>query len=357
VSARSDRPTAGANAIATDALIAVADVVKHYPVQAGLALRSREVVHAVNGVSLQLARGETLGIIGESGSGKSTLGRLILGLERPTSGHVSFAGRDLAGRSASEMRHLRRDIGVVFQNPYSSVNRRRRVLAIVREPLEAHGIADRRGRDRQAQEALRLAGLPSGLEHRVASQLSGGQLQRVAVARAIVTSPQLLLADEPTASLDVSVRAQLVNLFEDLQRQLGMALVVISHDLATVSYLAERLLVMYLGRIVEQGPTSAIERDPLHPYTKALVASVPSTERRAQPAAPPRGEIPSAIHPPSGCAYHPRCPLAMSRCAAETPPLRPLGAGRWAACWALPSPNPSPLVSTSQSDGASTSTT
>lgn len=327
-------PAASSPLLAPTVVASGENLVKHYRLKgSGPGWADRPVVHALNGVSVGVHKGRTLGVIGESGSGKSTLGRLLLALEKPTSGVVRFEGQDLAKVSAKDLRRLRRGMGLVFQNPYTSVNRRRRVLSIVKEPLEAHSIGERSQRDELARLALARAGLPSRFETRLASQLSGGQLQRVAIARAIVTEPKLLVADEPTASLDVSVRAQLVNLFADLQADIAMAIVFISHDLGTVSYLADEVVVMYLGRVVESGPVAKVESDPLHPYTTALIAAIPPADPTRRVRAVARGEIPSAVKPPSGCSYHPRCPMATERCRVETPPLVEVAPGRRVACW------------------------
>jgi oligopeptide/dipeptide ABC transporter ATP-binding protein len=289
-------------------------------------------VHALSGVDLSVAVGETVGVIGESGSGKSTLGRVLLALEPPTAGEVRFDGRSLQALRGEELRRLRRRMAMVFQNPFAAVNRRRRVLSIVSEPLLVHRIGDDEERSARARTALRQAGLPGGLEDRYPSELSGGQLQRVAVARALVLEPDLVVADEPTASLDVSVRAQVINLFADLKVELGLAMVFISHDLGTVSYLADRVVVLYLGRVVEVGPMADLERAPLHPYSQALISAIPSPDPHLRHAPAVRGQIPSAVDLPSGCAYHPRCPFAETRCRTERPELRQVAPGRWAAC-------------------------
>lgn len=333
----SDRgDSTGTVAVVTEAV----GLVKHYPISESissrLTRRPKRKVHALNGVDLKVHSGETVGVIGESGSGKSTLGRLLLRLEVPTEGQVHFEGIDLASLKGEDLRRLRRNMGMVFQNPYSAVNRRRSVLAVVREPLEVHDIGTKSEQNLLALKALDLAGLSRSVAQRRSSELSGGQLQRVAIARAVVTKPRLIVADEPTASLDISVRAQVINLFADLRAELGLALVFISHDLGTVSYLADRSIVLYLGRVMETGRTAVIEREPLHPYTKALIASIPIPDPHQRMQAPDRGEIPSAVTPPPGCSYHPRCPLARPRCRTETPPLEEKRPSRWAACWEVP---------------------
>jgi oligopeptide/dipeptide ABC transporter ATP-binding protein len=315
-------------------------LIKHYPISNSLVERLKKTpkrkVHALNGVDLKVYPGEAVGIIGESGSGKSTLGRLLLRLEPPTAGRVTFEGRDLALLRGEELRQLRRNMGMVFQNPYSAVNRRWSVMAVVREPLEVQHIGTRSERDVRTLEALTLVGFPREVAKRRCSDLSGGQLQRVVIARAIVTKPHLIVADEPTASLDISVRAQVINLFADLRAELGLSLVFISHDLGTVSYLADRSVVLYVGRIMEMGVTDEIEREPLHPYTKALIDSIPIPDPRQRQQAPDRGEIPSPVSPPQGCPYHPRCLLAKPRCNAEIPVLEEKRPEHWVACWEVP---------------------
>jgi oligopeptide/dipeptide ABC transporter ATP-binding protein len=294
------------------------------------------VVHALDEVDLAVDRGEAVGLIGESGSGKTTLGRTILQLYPPTGGHIYFEGVDVTGARGSSLRTLRRRMQMVFQNPYSAVNRRKRIGDIVEEPLRIHRIGSARSRAQRSRELLDLVGLPVAFESRYPHEVSGGQLQRVGIARALALEPDFMIADEPTASLDVSIRAQVINLLADLRTRLGLTLLFISHDLSIVSYLCERVAVMYLGKIVEVGPKAEVEREPLHPYTRALLSAIPRPdprERRLQSA--PLGEIPSAVHRPSGCHYHPRCPLAMPQCATRYPPLELKAPGRWVACHAV----------------------
>jgi oligopeptide transport system ATP-binding protein len=320
-------------------LVEVRGLCKHYPLprSAGDILARRQAaIQAVSDVDLQIATGETVGLIGESGSGKSTLARVMLRLVPPTAGSVRFDGTDLLALRPAQLRRIRARMGVVLQNPYGAVNRRRPVRAIVAEPLLAHRVGTKRERASRVQAALEMAGLPSGFADRFPAELSGGQLQRVGIARALVLSPQFVVADEPTASLDVSIRAQIINLFADLKAQLGLAMLFISHDLGTVSYLADRVAVMYLGRIVESASAAALERSPLHPYTQALIASIPRPDPDQRSAVPPRGQIPSPLSPPPGCPYHPRCPLAMSVCRLRRPPLEEKASGHLAACHAVP---------------------
>lgn len=321
-------------------IVSVTDLRTHFPVGSGLRGRLRrehQVVYALDGVSVDILPRETLAVIGESGSGKSTMGRTILRLEEPTSGSVSFRGKDVTSMSAEELRKQRQRMQMIFQNPYSSVNRRKRLADIIAEPLRVHGIGDAASRRARATELLDLVGLSPDFLHRYPHEVSGGQLQRVGIARALATGPEFLVADEPTASLDVSVRAQVMNLLTDLKEQLGLTLMFISHDLALVSYIADHVAVMYLGRIVEIGSKQQLESAPQHPYTKALFAVAPTPDpRQRKESAAPKGEVPSAINRPSGCHYHPRCPLAMDICKVEYPRLEAKAGGQLAACHAVP---------------------
>jgi len=311
------------------ALLAVEGLTKEYAVRRGWLQRRRGTVHALAGVDLTLDQGECLALVGESGSGKTTLGRCIVRLVEPTAGRIVFAGEDLAGLAGRELRRRRRRFQMVFQDPFGSLDPRQKVGAIVAEPLAIHLAVDRAARAARAAELLASVGLEPELAGRFPHELSGGQRQRVGIARALAPSPELLVADEPVSSLDASVRGQIVALLADLSARLGLALLLIAHDMAAVERLADRVAVMYLGRIVELAPRAELFGRPLHPYTASLLSAVPVADpgrRRSRIVLP--GEPPSPLAPPSGCPFHPRCPIARPRCAVERPVLEP-PAGEW----------------------------
>ncbi|NMJ41589.1 ATP-binding cassette domain-containing protein [Roseomonas sp. JC162] len=321
------------------ALLEAEGLVKRFPVRDALGRRAG-AVHAVDGVSLGVAQGEVLGIVGESGCGKSTLGRLLLNLITPDAGTVRFGGDDLTRLSASALRARRRDMQLIFQDPFASLDPRMTVEQAVAEPLRLHRIVPRaQERDRVA-ELLSRVGLRPELARRWPHEFSGGQRQRIAIARALASQPKLIIGDEPVSALDVSVQAQVVNLLSDLIRDLSLTFVLISHDLGVVRHVADRVAVMYLGRIVEQGPAEDVLSAPKHPYTRALLAAVPGHGAKAPPI---EGDVPSPIAPPPGCRFHTRCPFAVERCRTDQPTLGD-GLHRVACHLAdsLPPPTPRP---------------
>jgi oligopeptide transport system ATP-binding protein len=314
-------------------LLEARGLVKRFAVRRGLLQRSVGAVHAVDGVDLDVAAGECLALVGESGSGKTTLGRLVTRLEEPDAGTLRFAGEDLLALSGAALRRRRRDLQVVFQDPWGSLNPRMTVAATVEEPILVHRLVPRAERGDRVAELLGLVGLSPDLGRRYPHQLSGGQRQRVGIARALATGPRLIVADEPVSALDVSVRAQIVNLLADLQRRLGLAMLFIGHDLALVEQLADRVAVMYLGRIVEQAPTRQLYASPQHPYTVSLLEAVPVPDPTRRARTVLAGEPPSPTAPPPGCRFHPRCPVHAElvaggggeRCRQEDPELLATG--------------------------------
>jgi oligopeptide/dipeptide ABC transporter ATP-binding protein len=318
-------------------LVEARGLVKRFPVGRTLLGRPRAFVHAVTGVDVTLSAGETLGLVGESGCGKSTLGRLLLRLIEPTAGEVRFEGRSLAALRPRELRALRRSMQIVFQDPYGSLNPRMRVEAIVGEGLLVHKIGSRAERRAKVRELLDLVGLPPEAAPRYPHEFSGGQRQRIGIARALALGPRFVVADEAVSALDVSIQAQILNLLQDLKRRLGLTLLFISHDLRVVEHVADRVAIMYLGRIVEEGSREAVYACPRHPYTRALLSAVPvpdpTRKRERQQLA---GEPPSPVAPPPGCAFHPRCPFAEDRCRRDVPPLERGRGGRAVACWVFP---------------------
>ena len=308
-------------------LLSVANLVVEYAI-------AGRTVHAVSDVSFALARGETLGLVGESGCGKSTLARAILRLCRMKSGQVRFAGVDLATLAGKPLRAMRRRLQIIFQDPIASLNPRRRVGDILAEPLVIAGIGDRQERERRVRAVLSAVGLDPELTLlRFAHEFSGGQCQRICIARALILEPELIVCDEPVSSLDVSIRAQIINLLEAMKARYGLTLLFIAHDLAVVKSVSDRVAVMYLGKLCEVAPTEDIYADPAHPYTAMLLEAIPRPDPDAPvPAGIPVGEPPSPIAPPSGCRFRTRCPKAAARCAREEPPLREVATGRAVAC-------------------------
>ena len=311
-------------------LIRISDLVRHFRVPRG-------TLRALDGVSIAVTEGETLGIVGESGCGKSTLARLIVGIDRPTSGSVAIGGVDLGTASRAERRRIARICQMVFQDPFSSLNPRLKVGSIIAEPLVIHRVGDRARRAAEVARLLDRVGLPRDAVRRYPHEFSGGQRQRIGIARALATSPRILVADEPVSALDVSVQAQILNLIADLRDELGLTVLLVSHDLQVVEWMSDRVTVMYLGRVVESGSRAAIFGSARHPYTRALLAASPRLRLPGEGAGDDAvqalaGEAPSAIEPPSGCAFHPRCPLAQAACSEVLPSLSAVSPGHDVAC-------------------------
>jgi len=315
-------------------LIDARNIVKHYPILGGVLMKQTGSVKAVDGVSLTIDEGETVGLVGESGCGKTTFGRAILRLEEPTAGEIFFQGRNILGYSRNEMQGLRREMQIIFQDPFSSLNPRKTVGQIIGEPLLVHGVKSRQERDQRVLELLEVVGLRQEQMRRYPHQFSGGQRQRIGVARALALKPKLVVCDEAVSALDVSIRAQVINLLKDLQQDFGLTYLFISHDLSVVEHVSDRVAVMYLGKIVEIAPSKDLYLEPLHPYTQALLSAVPIPDPSLQ--RPGRiilkGDVPSPIDPPSGCRFHPRCRYAEGICSGVEPELREVRSAHWAAC-------------------------
>jgi oligopeptide/dipeptide ABC transporter ATP-binding protein len=315
-------------------LVNLVDVVKHFPLGGGMFSRPRAWVKAVSGVSFSVRRGESFGLVGESGCGKSTVGRLIMRLIDPTSGRIELEGRDIAALPAKEMLSLRRRMQIIFQDPYSSLDPRMTVEKIVTEPLMAAGPPPRGERRRMAAELIEKVGLRAVDLDKYPHEFSGGQRQRIGIARALCVRPSLIVADEPVSALDVSIQAQVINLLEDLQAELNLTYVFISHDLSVVEHICDRVGVMYLGGIVEMASTENYSAAPRHPYTEALLSAVPVADpHQISGRTAMEGDVPSPIDPPPGCPFHPRCRYAFDRCRVEKPPLVPVAENHSAACW------------------------
>ena len=315
-------------------LIDARSIVKHYPILGGVWMKQTGSVKAVDGVSLTIAAGETLGLVGESGCGKTTFGRVILRLEEPTSGEIFFQGKSILGNSRNEMQALRREMQIIFQDPFSSLNPRKTVGQIIGEPLLVHGVGSLQERDRRVLELMEVVGLRKEHMRRYPHQFSGGQRQRIGVARALALNPKLVVCDEAVSALDVSIQAQVINLLKDLQQEFGLTYLFISHDLGVVEHVSDRVAVMYLGKIVEIAPSKDLYLEPLHPYTQALLSAVPIPDPSLQ--RPGRiilkGDVPSPIDPPPGCRFHPRCNYAEGLCSEKEPPLSEIRERHWAAC-------------------------
>lgn len=315
-------------------LLEVKNLKVHFPVKRGMFGRAHEFVKAVNDVSFSVAPGETLGLVGESGCGKTTLGRAIVRLVEPTAGSVFLDGVDITQMEGAALRAQRRKLQIIFQDPYGSLNPRMTVEDVVGEALDIHRLAENKSaRQKRIAELLKAVGLDATYAQRYPHEFSGGQRQRIGIARALAVEPKLIVCDEPVSALDVSVQAQIINLLQDLQQQRGIAYLFIAHDLAVVEHISRRVMVMYLGKIVELAEAKAIIRAPKHPYTQALISAVPEVDpdsKRQRIILP--GDVPSPIDPPPGCPFHPRCPLVEERCRVEIPVLREITPGHFAAC-------------------------
>ena len=317
-------------------LVRLTGVKKHFPITQGIIFQ-REVgrVHAVDGIDLEVFPGETLGVVGETGCGKSTLGRLICRLLPVTEGRIDFEGEDVTNLKGKALRQFRREVQMIFQDPYSSLNPRKRVGAIIGTPFDIHGIADGKQRKLRVQELMEVVGLNPEHYNRFPAEFSGGQRQRIGVARALALRPKLIICDEPVSALDVSIQAQVINLLEDLQSEFNLTYIFIAHDLSVVRHVSDRVAVMYLGSVVELADAKRLYTEPKHPYTGALLSAVPVADpdladKRERVIL--AGDVPSPIDPPSGCRFHPRCPKAQQRCVDEVPPLEPKASGDLAAC-------------------------
>ncbi|KIL52566.1 peptide ABC transporter substrate-binding protein [Jeotgalibacillus alimentarius] len=317
----------------TETLLKVENLKKHFPIRGGILGKEVGSVKAVEGVSFEVKKGETLGIVGESGCGKSTTGRMLLRLIEPTEGKVYFEGQDVTKLSTGDMRKLRRDMQMVFQDPFASLNPRHTVEKILEEPMKVHGIGTPKERKQKVRELLEIVGLSSYHAKRYPHQFSGGQRQRIGIARALMTQPKLIIADEPVSALDVSIQSQVLNLMQDLQKEFQLTYIVIAHDLGVVRHISDRVGVMYLGRMAELTDSEKLYDKPLHPYTQALLSAVPIPDPLYEKdAVVLEGDIPSPSNPPSGCAFHTRCPFKMDVCSQKVPELREHEPGHYVAC-------------------------
>ena len=327
------RPPLPAASLTNGNLLSVRNLRKEFPIRKGVFSRQVGAVKAVNDVSFDVARGETLGVVGESGCGKTTTGRTILRLLEPTSGEIRFEGRDVRAMGTSELRALRREMQIIFQDPVSSLNPRMTVGAIVREGLTIHKLAEGSAADARVRALLEEVGLRAEYANRYPHEFSGGQRQRIGIARALSVEPKFIVCDEPVSALDVSVQAQVINLLQDLQKEFDLTFLFIAHDLAVVEHISDRVAVMYLGKLMELAGSEELYRNPLHPYTRALLSAIPVPEPNARrERIELEGDVPSPANPPSGCPFHPRCPIATAECAEVVPEFRDVGSGHYVAC-------------------------
>jgi oligopeptide transport system ATP-binding protein len=322
--------------LSSDTILSVRDLQMHFPITQGILIQKKVgAVRAVDGVSFDVKKGESLGLVGESGCGKSTTGRTILHLNKATGGKIYFQGQDITNISGSQLKTVRRNMTMIFQDPYASLNPRMNVANIVAEPLTIHKIGSPKERVERVQELLELVGLSRYYGNRYPHEFSGGQRQRVGIARALAASPSFIVADEPVSALDVSIQAQVVNLMEDLQNRLGLTYLFVAHDLSVVRHISDRVAVMYLGKIVELADRDEIYLRPAHPYTRALLSAVPIPDPKKEKLRKRiilTGDVPSPINPPSGCRFHTRCPLTQSLCKEQEPAFRDIGGGHFSAC-------------------------
>ncbi len=330
-------PGGGGRVVSDERLVQVRNLKMYFPVKRGL-IFDRVVghVHAVDDITFSVRQGETLGLVGESGCGKSTTGRAVLQIYEPTSGEVHYKGRDITKLKGNDLRHLRRDMQMIFQDPFASLDPRMTVGGIVSEPLEIHNIGKGKEREEKVREMLRIVGLNPYFANRYPHEFSGGQRQRIGIARALALEPEFIVCDEPISALDVSIQAQIINLLEELQEQYNLTYLFIAHDLAVVRHISDRIAVMYVGKMVEIAGRNELYELPLHPYTKALLSAVPIPDpvvekRRSRIIL--QGDVPSPVTPPSGCRFHPRCPFARADCSQAEPPLEQVRPDHWVACF------------------------
>jgi len=320
--------------VTTEALLSVRGLKKHFPIRGGILAREIDRVHAVDGVSIDVAPGETVGLVGESGCGKSTTGRCIMRLIEPSAGEIWFQGRDVTRMQGEALRAMRRDMQIIFQDPFASLNPRHTVGGIIGEALTIHGLAkNRRDMEDKVAQLLETVGLRADHMRRFPHEFSGGQRQRIGIARALAVEPKLIVCDEPVSALDVSIQAQVINLLEDLQEQFGLAYLFIAHDLSVVEHISDRVAVMYLGRVVEVATAEELYENPLHPYTEALLSAVPIPDPKIKRhRIVLQGDVPNPIRPPTGCHFHTRCPIAQAVCSQESPVLKNAGGRHQVSC-------------------------